>query len=57
MLRGIIVALIGLLAAVNGSKWFFDGKRLPTLVIDPAKLYRSALLFNNIYIAKNDNAV
>ena len=34
MLRRIILALIGLLAVVNGSKWLFDGKRLPTLVID-----------------------
>ena len=31
MLRRNIVALIGLLAEVNGSKWLFDGKRLPTL--------------------------
>ena len=31
MLRRIILALIGLLAVVNGSKWLFDGKRLPTL--------------------------
>ena len=31
MLRKNIVALIGLLAVVNGSKWLFDGKRLPTL--------------------------
>ena len=31
MLRRIIVALIGLLAVVNGPKWLFDGKRLPTL--------------------------
>ena len=31
MLRRIVVALIGLLAVVNGSKWLFDGKRLPTL--------------------------
>ena len=28
-----MLALIGLFAAVNGSKWFFDGKRLPTLVL------------------------
>ena len=34
MLRRNIVALIGLLAVVNGSKWLFDGKRLPTLAID-----------------------
>ena len=33
MLRRITVALIGLLAVVNGSKWLFDGKRLPTLGI------------------------
>ena len=31
MLRRIVVALIGLLAVVNGSKWLIDGKRLPTL--------------------------
>ena len=31
MLCRIILALIGLLAVVNGSKWLFDGKRLPTL--------------------------
>ena len=31
MLRRIILALIGFLAVVNGSKWLFDGKRLPTL--------------------------
>ena len=34
MLRRIIVALIGLLAVVNGSKWLFDGKRLPILGLD-----------------------
>ena len=33
MLRRIILALIGLFAVVNGSKWLFDGKRLPTLDI------------------------
>ena len=33
MLRRIILALIGLLAVVNGSKWLFDGKRLPTLAL------------------------
>ena len=33
MLRRNIVALIGLLAVVNGSKWLFDGKRLPTLAL------------------------
>ena len=26
----IIVALIGLLVVGNGSKWLFDGKKLPT---------------------------
>ena len=31
MLRRNIVALIDLLAVVNGFKWLFDGKRLPTL--------------------------
>ena len=31
--RRITVALIGLLAVVSGSKWLFDGKRLPTLVL------------------------
>ena len=31
MLRRNIVALIGLLAVVNGTKWLFYGKRLPTL--------------------------
>ena len=36
MLRRFILALIGLLAVVNGSKWLFDGKRLPTLGIDNA---------------------
>ena len=34
MLRRNIVALIGLLAVINGSKWLFDGKRLPTLALD-----------------------
>ena len=34
MLRRIILALIGLLAVVNGSKWLFDGKRLQTLVLE-----------------------
>ena len=33
MLRRNIVALIGLLAVINRSKWLFDGKRLPTLVL------------------------
>ena len=33
MLRRIILALIGLLAVVKGSKWLFDGKRFPTLGI------------------------
>ena len=34
MLRRIIVALIDLLAVVNGPKWLFEGKRLPTLGLD-----------------------
>ena len=29
--RRITVAIIGLLAVISGSKWLFDGKRLPTL--------------------------
>ena len=41
MLRRIIVAFIGLLAVVNGSKWLFDGKRLPTFGLGPTRFSKS----------------
>ena len=43
MLRRIVVALIGLLAEVNGSKWLFDGKRLSTLGIRVAKMTKALM--------------
>ena len=47
MLRRIILALIGFLAVLNGSKWLFDGKRLPTLELDYR--FRSRALMQILY--------
>ena len=51
MLRRIILALIGLLAVVNGSKWLFDGKRLPTLGLREWSQFTSEILrFSNVLV-------
>ena len=56
MLRRIILALIGLLAVENGSKWLFDDKRLPTLGLKACgTLFYKTLRYKNAVSKLHDN--
>ena len=54
MLHRIILALIGLLDVVNGSKWLFDGKRLPTLGLGLAPSDLPHIKVINLGLAPSD---